>query len=236
MGIVHRKKERHETEKQEKVKEAETEVAQVEVEQKEAETSEDNQPNPVPLPASGIGVRAGNVASVREQVELMRIPASGQVTITVPDIRLGIVLNSLDKVTLNTADFDIVAKGRTMRTRMITGGNYQYYLGTVIDLGTSKTNNSLDILIPSRTITAKYTTPYNYDGFLYYMNPINLTVPKYIKAISIKDNQTYDTFAVTHPGFGDGRYQDSINLLSQRRARSIMNYHQMLVIMYQGIL
>ena len=200
-----------ETEKQEKVKEAETEVAQVEVEQKEAETSEDNQPNPVPLPASGIGVRAGNVASVREQVELMRIPASGQVTITVPDIRLGIVLNSLDKVTLNTADFDIVAKGRTMRTRMITGGNYQYYLGTVIDLGTSKTNNSLDILIPSRTITAKYTTPYNYDGFLYYMNPINLTVPKYIKAISIKDNQTYDTFAVTHPGFGDGRYQDSIN-------------------------
>ncbi|HDT8178781.1 TPA: WxL domain-containing protein [Enterococcus faecalis] len=200
-----------ETEKQEKVKEAEAEVAQVEVEQKEAETSEDNQPNPVPLPASGIGVRAGNVASVREQVELMRIPASGQVTITVPDIRLGIVLNSLDKVTLNTADFDIVAKGRTMRTRMITGGNYQYYLGTVIDLGTSKTNNSLDILIPSRTITAKYTTPYNYDGFLYYMNPINLTVPKYIKAISIKDNQTYDTFAVTHPGFGDGRYQDSIN-------------------------
>ncbi|EOX2697702.1 WxL domain-containing protein [Enterococcus faecalis] len=200
-----------ETEKQEKVKEAEMEVAQVEVEQKEAETSEDNQPNPVPLPASGIGVRAGNVASVREQVELMRIPASGQVTITVPDIRLGIVLNSLDKVTLNTADFDIVAKGRTMRTRMITGGNYQYYLGTVIDLGTSKTNNSLDILIPSRTITAKYTTPYNYDGFLYYMNPINLTVPKYIKAISIKDNQTYDTFAVTHPGFGDGRYQDSIN-------------------------
>ncbi|EFT94872.1 WxL domain-containing protein [Enterococcus faecalis] len=200
-----------ETEKQEKVKEAETEVAQVEVEQKEAETSEDNQPNPVPLPASGIGVRAGNVASVREQVELMRIPASGQATITVPDIRLGIVLNSLDKVTLNTADFDIVTKGRTMRTRMIAGGNYQYYLGAVIDFETSKTNNSLDILIPSRTFTAKSTAPYTFDGTYYYMNPINLTIPKYIKAISIKNNQTYDTFAVIHPGFGDGRYRDSIN-------------------------
>ncbi|MFS1155066.1 WxL domain-containing protein [Enterococcus faecalis] len=200
-----------ETEKQEKVKEEETEAAQVEVEQEETETSEVIQPNPVPLPASGIGVRAGNVASVREQVELMRIPARGQATITVPDIRLGIVLNSLDKVTLNTADFDIVAKGRTMTTRGLAGGTFQYYLGTVIDFETSKTNNSLDILIPSRTLTAKSTAPYTYDGSSYYMNPINLTVPKYIKAISIKDNQTYDTFAVSHPGFGDGRYRDSIN-------------------------
>ncbi len=73
------------------------------------------------------------MASVHEQVASMGIPTRGRVTITVPDIRLGIGLNSLDKVTLNTADFDIVAKGRTVTTRGLAGGNFQSYLGTVID-------------------------------------------------------------------------------------------------------
>lgn len=199
-----------ETEKQEKGKEAETEAAQVGVEQEETETSEVIQPDSVLLPASGIGVQAGNLASVHEQVASMGIPTRGRVTITVPDIRLGIGLNSLDKVTLNTADFDIVAKGRTVTTRGLAGGNFQSYLGTVIDFGTSKTNNSLDILIPSRTITAKYTAPYVFDGSVYYMNPINLTVPKYIKAISIKDNQTYNTFYIRR-GFTYGVYAGSVN-------------------------
>ncbi|EGO8563613.1 WxL domain-containing protein [Enterococcus faecalis] len=200
-----------ETEKQEKVTEAETEAAQAEVEQEETETSEVIQPNPVPLPVSGIGVRAGDLASVLEQVASIRIPASGQVAVTIPDIRLGIVLNSLDKVTLNTADFDIAAKGRMMQTKRHSDGSFEEFLGRVFDFGTSKTNNSLDVLIPSRILTAKPYEPNNYHETIYYMNPINLTVPKYIKAISIKDNQAYNTFDVTHPTFPNGRYVGSLN-------------------------
>ncbi|BAV37703.1 WxL domain-containing protein [Enterococcus faecalis] len=210
-----------ETEKQEKVTEAETEAAQVEVEQEETETSEVIQPNPVPLPVSGIGVRAGNLASVHEQVTSIRIPPSGQVTITVPDIRLGVVLNSLDNVTLNTADFDIVAKGRTLRSRRLNTDPL-YYFGAVINFETSKTNNSLDVLIPSRTLTAKYADPYTYDGSSYYMNPINLTVPKYIKAIGIKANQTYNAYYVMQPTLANGGYMGKVNPIITKK--SAVNY------------
>ncbi|EHT2878960.1 WxL domain-containing protein [Enterococcus faecalis] len=162
-----------ETEKQEKV----TEAAQVEVEQEETETSEVIQPNPVPLPASGIGVRAGNLETMVPQLEaLFRFkkyyPTSA--ILTLPAVTVGLDLVSDGEENIVISDFSLTS---LVEHVYVSNGNTAVRNSDPIIVPSA---TGFDVTIPSVRIQWNI-----YSEEKRTLKAANLTVPKYIENISV---------------------------------------------------
>ncbi|EOB3524750.1 WxL domain-containing protein, partial [Enterococcus faecalis] len=162
-----------ETEKPEKVKEA----AQVEVEQEETETSEDNQPHSVPLPASGVGVRAGNLETIFPQLEaLFRFKKyyTTSAPITLPAVTVGLDLVSDSEENIVISDFSLTS----LVEHMYVSNNTPTFRNSDPIIVPSATG--FDVTIPSATI--------RWDIYMAEQRTLkaaNLTVPKYIENVSV---------------------------------------------------
>ncbi|EJG3828859.1 hypothetical protein A0J04_003287 [Listeria monocytogenes] len=181
-----------ETEKQEKVTEAETEAAQEEVEQKETETSEVIQPNPVPLPASGIGVRAGNLETVFPQLEaLIRNKAyyTTSAPLTLPAVTVGLDLVSDSEENIVISDFGL--------TSLVEHG--------YVSNGNTEVRNSDPIIVPSATgfdVTIP-SVKIQWDIYMAEKRTLkaaNLTVPKYIENVSVSSPKSMVGFVTSNIG------------------------------------
>ena len=172
------------------VKEEQKEEPQAEVEQAETATSEVVQPNPLlaPTPVSGIGVRAGNLATLSPQLVALASKFKMK-TVSVPSAQLGIVFESEDKASLNMADF-------SLKTEMVHnrwGTNVQGTLteaplalvttNTLVAENT-KTANGFDIVLPSvDLISVGYIAEMNVWG----LKDPEITIPKYIDSLKLKN-------------------------------------------------
>ncbi|ENZ5592822.1 WxL domain-containing protein [Enterococcus faecalis] len=195
-----------ETEKPEVVKE-ETQT-EAKKQEEETVTSEVVQPNPVlaPTPVSGIGVRAGNLTDIHQQLRVIadNFREEGldkpSYKVTVPETRLGVVFNSLDNTSLNMTDFDITAK---------TAEYLEYYTSKTwsadVDVKTIKTNNSIDMVFPQKELSASapFVSNTNTRDLKYkFLKPINITFPKYIENIQLGTNEGYHLFSLSRASVG----------------------------------
>ncbi|WP_425268317.1 WxL domain-containing protein [Enterococcus faecalis] len=172
------------------VKEEQKEEPQAEVEQAETATSEVVQPNPLlaPTPVSGLGVRAGNLATLSPQLLALSNKLNAK-TVSVPSAQLGIVFESEDNASLNMADF-------SLKTGMLYNRFGTNVEGTLteapLDLVTTntlvaentKTANGFDIILPSiNLVSVGYTTEAN----VLVLEDPEITIPKYIDSLRLKN-------------------------------------------------
>ncbi|NSM92486.1 WxL domain-containing protein [Enterococcus faecalis] len=173
---ISREEATQETEKQEKVKEAETEAAQVEVEQEETKTSEVIQPHSVPVPTSGIGVRAGNLETVKQQISSLISSKSFTISnsIAMPAGKMGLNLVTDDKTLVNLEDFSLTANITTLLTsRTATSAQVTKRPASV-----SASSTGFDILMD-----ATGTMSLNVAMRRIYLDDVTLKVPKYIENV-----------------------------------------------------
>ncbi|EGO9124011.1 WxL domain-containing protein [Enterococcus faecalis] len=209
-----------ETEKQEVVKEEHKEETEAKKQEEETVTSEVVQPNPVltPTPVSGIGVRAGNLTDIHQQLRVIadNFREEGldkpSYKVTVPETRLGVVFNSLDNTSLNMTDFDITAK---------TAEYLEYYTSKTwsadVDVKTIKTNNSIDMVFPQKELSASapFVSNTNTRDLKYkFLKPINITFPKYIENIQLGTNEGYHLFSLSRVSVEDvfGMYNKNFTI------------------------
>ncbi|WP_445450493.1 WxL domain-containing protein [Enterococcus faecalis] len=207
-----------ETEKPEVVKE-ETQT-EAKKQEEETVTSEVVQPNPVltPTPVNGIGVRAGNLTDIHQQLRVIadNFREEGldkpSYKVTVPETRLGVVFNSLDNTSLNMTDFDITAK---------TAEYLEYYTSKTwsadVDVKTIKTNNSIDMVFPQKELSASapFVSNTNTRDLKYkFLKPINITFPKYIENIQLGTNEGYHLFSLSRVSVEDvfGMYNKNFTI------------------------
>ena len=178
------------------------------------------QPNPVltPTPVSGIGVRAGNLTDIHQQLRVIadNFREEGldkpSYKVTVPETRLGVVFNSLDNTSLNMTDFDITAK---------TAEYLEYYTSKTwsadVDVKTIKTNNSIDMVFPQKELSASapFVSNTNTRDLKYkFLKPINITFPKYIENIQLGTNEGYHLFSLSRVSVEDvfGMYNKNFTI------------------------
>ncbi|EQA5416982.1 hypothetical protein ACX35B_001143 [Enterococcus faecalis] len=165
-----------ETEKQEKVTAAETEAAQVEVEQEETETSEVIQPNPVPVPTSGIGVRAGNLETMVPQLKALINDKNYYTTsapLTLPAVTIGLDLVSDSEENIVISDFSLTS---LVEHVYVTNSTAVRNSDPII----VPSATGFDVTIPSATIRWDI-----YQAEKRTLKAANLTVPKYIENVSV---------------------------------------------------
>ncbi|MBE8842072.1 WxL domain-containing protein [Enterococcus faecalis] len=180
-----------ETEKQEKVKEAETEAAQVEVEQEETKTSEVIQPHSVPVPTSGIGVRAGNLETVQQQISSLISSKSFTTSnsIAMPAGKMGLNLVTDDKTLVKLEDFSLTANITTLLTsRSATSAQVTKRPASV-----SASSTGFDILMD-----ATGTMSLNVVMRRIYLDDVTLKVPKYIENV-VLNGDIVGTGSTTSP-------------------------------------
>ena len=160
-------------EKQEEVKEEKRAESQVEVEQEETKTSEVIQPHSVPVPTSGIGVRAGNVETVQQQISSLISSKSFTTanSIAMPAGKMGLNLVTDDKTLVNLEDFSLTANITTLLTsRTATSAQVTKRPASV-----SASSTGFDILMD-----ATGTMSLNVAMRRIYLDDVTLKVPKYI--------------------------------------------------------
>ncbi|CWW98096.1 WxL domain-containing protein [Enterococcus faecalis] len=172
------------------VKEEQKEEPQAEVEQEETATSEVVQPNPLlaPTPVSGLGTRAGNLATLSPQLVALSNKFNAK-TVSVPSAQLGIVFESEDNASLNMADFSL--KTEMLYNRFgtnvdgpLTEAPLSLVTTNTLVAGNTKTANGFDIVLPSiDLVSVGYKTEMNVWG----LKDPEITIPKYIDSLKLKN-------------------------------------------------
>ncbi|ELS0447871.1 WxL domain-containing protein [Enterococcus faecalis] len=178
-----------ETEKQAEVAAEKKEAPPVKAEQEKAEAAEENQSNSVPLPVNGLRSIVGNTDNYSliydELANFLNRPRvnSDEVALSVPELNLGFNVEETNGTPVNAKDFNLSASINFLQSIPPNSSN-----AVTIDrenVLATKESNSLNFKLPSKTIVT-YSDPYvNHSFNFYYLDKMNLTVPKYVNSVDV---------------------------------------------------
>ncbi|MDV7769855.1 WxL domain-containing protein, partial [Enterococcus faecalis] len=178
-----------ETEKQAEVAAEKKEEPPVKAEQEKAEAAEENQSNSVPLPVNGLRSIVGNTDNYSliydELANFLNRPRvnSDEVALSVPELNLGFNVEETNGTPVNAKDFNLSASINFLQSIPPNSSN-----AVTIDrenVLATKESNSLNFKLPSKTIVT-YSDPYvNHSFNFYYLDKMNLTVPKYVNSVDV---------------------------------------------------
>ena len=178
-----------ETEKQAEVAAEKKEAPLVKAEQEKAEAAEENQSNSVPLPVNGLRSIVGNTDNYSliydELANFLNRPRvnSDEVALSVPELNLGFNVEETNGTPVNAKDFNLSASINFLQSIPPNSSN-----AVTIDrenVLATKESNSLNFKLPSKTIVT-YSDPYvNHSFNFYYLDKMNLTVPKYVNSVDV---------------------------------------------------
>ncbi|WP_432706147.1 WxL domain-containing protein [Enterococcus faecalis] len=191
-----------ETEKQEVVKE-ETQT-EAKKQEEETVTSEVVQPNPVlaPTPVSGIGVRAGDLPTLQQNI--LDLVANKNFTTSnsmiFPEGTIGLNLTSENKEPINIQDFNLTANVTRLTTTAVHSVKKD---GASVD----KTSTGFDITMP--TTERLY---FNISGRRIFLDDMILQVPKYVSNVTLNGSKL--TIVSGNSGFSQqaGRHATATKL------------------------
>ncbi|WP_445450269.1 WxL domain-containing protein [Enterococcus faecalis] len=179
-----------ETEKPEVVKEEQKEETEAKKQEEETITSEVVQPNPVlaPTPVSGIGVRAGNMATLSPQLVALSNKLRVK-TVSVPSAQLGIIFESEDNASLNMADFSL--KTEMLYNRFgtnvegpLTEAPLALVTTNTLVAENTKVATGFDIVLPSVDLVS---VGYKVELNVLVLKDPEITIPKYIDSLKLKN-------------------------------------------------
>ncbi|EOD7443810.1 hypothetical protein ACJQ42_002636, partial [Enterococcus faecalis] len=178
-----------ETEKQAEVAAEKKEAPPVKAEHEKAEAAEENQSNSVPLPVNGLRSIVGNTDNYSliydELANFLNRPRvnSDEVALSVPELNLGFNVEETNGTPVNAKDFNLSASINFLQSIPPNSSN-----AVTIDrenVLATKESNSLNFKLPSKTIVT-YSDPYvNHSFNFYYLDKMNLTVPKYVNSVDV---------------------------------------------------
>ena len=181
-----------ETEKQAEVAVEKKEAPPVKAEQKEAEDG--NQSNSVPMLVNGLRSLVGNTDNYGliydELANFLNRPRVDryEIALSVPELNLGFNVEETNGTPVNATDFNLSASINFLQsippnTTNAVSIDKENVLAT-------KESNSLNFKLPSKTIVT-YSDPYiNHSYNFYYLDKMNLTVPKYVNSIDVSGDIT----------------------------------------------
>ncbi|WP_435366999.1 WxL domain-containing protein [Enterococcus faecalis] len=184
------------TEKQAEVAAEKKEDTTVKAEPKEVEAQQEAQPTPQPpvqIQNRAIGVKAGNLVSLDSQFRELSRNERNRSQLVTPEARLGLNITSKDNTPLNTSDFKLKTEmGLTRWIRTTTTSGLFVISDETMVAPNVPTETGIDIILPSQTAVIGFV--YRSDLSLYYLKDPELTVPKYIDTVELKepvDGYTY---------------------------------------------
>ncbi|EGO8125535.1 WxL domain-containing protein [Enterococcus faecalis] len=184
------------TEKQAEVEVEKKEDTPVKAEQKEVEAQQEVQPTPQPpveIQNRAVGVKAGNLVSLDSQFRELSRNERNRSQLVTPEARLGLNITSKDNTPLNTSDFKLKTEmGLTRWIRTTTTSGLFVISDETMVAPNVPTETGIDIILPSQTAVIGFV--YRSDLSLYYLKDPELTVPKYIDTVELKepvDGYTY---------------------------------------------
>lgn len=191
-------------------------VANGKKEVEETQASETAPVLPQPMPLSGIGTRMGTIPEFSEQISAMistfqRSGTNRTEEVVYPAMRLGVNFISEDNSKLNMTDFGLKAAADTINTRRTATTSPLYtYFESSVEVPIVKTDTGIDMEIPSKTLSVKnISSGYSIYWHQFYLQPVMLTVPKYINSVEYEELLVMNT--KTMPGVTSGEITASIS-------------------------
>ncbi|EOA2468058.1 WxL domain-containing protein, partial [Enterococcus faecalis] len=183
-----------ETEKQAEVAVEKKEAPPVKAEQKEAGTAEENQSNSMPLPVNGLRAIVGNTDNYSliydELANFLNRPRvnSDEITLSVPELNLGFNVEETNGTPVNAKDFNLSASINFLHSVPPNTTN-----AVIVDRETvlaTKESNSLNFKLPQKTVTTTGSFNVSYRYNFYYLDKMNLTIPKYVNSVNVSSDVT----------------------------------------------
>ncbi|HIB3588338.1 WxL domain-containing protein [Enterococcus faecalis] len=182
------------TEKQAEVAAEKKEDTTVKAEPKEVEAAEGNQSNSEPLPVNGLRSIVGNTDNYSliydELANFLNRPRvnSDEIALSVPELNLGFNVEETNGTPVNAKDFNLSASINFLHSIPPNTTS-----AVIVDRETvlaTKESNSLNFKLPQKTVTTTGNFNVSYRYNFYYLDKMNLAVPKYVNSVDVSGDIT----------------------------------------------